>query len=565
VRRARAVMRASSARSWLRAGESGRARAAEVGSPRSQHTVTGASTLLVASVPSWMRSKLIGARRRLPGGGGVSRNLPGGMRHGFGWSMAYTVTTRAVSLVSVPLVLHALGADLYAVWVLAGSLVMIQSLFDFGAASALVRFVAVAHAQESRRTVYVLVRRGLIFYIGLSAALGVPAWLLGGSLLHIVHFLSPKEHAAAVTILHWSLIAFAITNVTLVLASLLQGINQVGTSYRDQTIGWLAYLPLLILALSTMSAADAVGLAWVGAFTLQAVLLARSCLANLRMNDERRGPAPKIREMLTFGGRWQVSAWADFATFQLPRFVASAALPAAGLLSLDLAIRAGQLATAPFLAFYPTVLPRAAALLATGQGEALRSFLIRYYRLIAGASLVVLAVCVPLAAPALATWTSRPVKPSDVLVAALIIAGTVGHASTGLLTSAQLARGNARSVMRYKTAQLALAVVLLPLASSLSVIAVAVALSVSLSLPALVFNRRTANEFGIKLRMNRDVPLHVAVLVGIFQFVGPMLLVIFLAPKLPAWVSLALAAVVVSACAACSWSLLRPYRRALSD
>ena len=43
--------------------------------------------------------------------------------HGFSWSAAFMLTSRATAFVSVPLVLHGVGTRLYAVWVLAGSLV----------------------------------------------------------------------------------------------------------------------------------------------------------------------------------------------------------------------------------------------------------------------------------------------------------------------------------------------------------------------------------------------------------------------------------------------------------
>src|ERR1700693_4154408 len=100
------------------------------------------------------------------------------MLHGFGWSTAYLIVTRASAVAAVPIVLHGLGSDLYAVWVLAGALVLIQSLFDLGVASALVRYVALAAAGESgsRASVLIITRRALVFYLLLSTAAFLPLW-----------------------------------------------------------------------------------------------------------------------------------------------------------------------------------------------------------------------------------------------------------------------------------------------------------------------------------------------------------------------------------------------------
>jgi O-antigen/teichoic acid export membrane protein len=488
----------------------------------------------------------------------VSVSAPDRMLHGFGWSTAYLAVTRASAIAAVPIVLHGLGADLYAVWVIAGALVMIQSLFDLGVASALVRYVALAAARQygARSSVVVIARWAAGFYLLLSAAVFVPLWFAAGTVVELVHFVKPSELSEAVSIVRWAAVAFVLTNLALVAASVLQGIDRVGASYRDQTVGWLLYLPLLVVGMSLGPNAEAVGLAWVGAYAVQTLLLSRSVLTGVRALSPGPATVPSFREMLSFGGRWQVSAWADFATFQLPRFIAGASLSSSDLVSLDVAIRAGQFAVAPLFAFYPTVLPRAASLLARGGSEALRAFLQRFYT--AGALLVVVGVClfIPIEVPLLAVWTGRSTSAFSPLVVGAILIGTAAHASTGLLTSSLLARGDVTAVLAYKAQQLVLAGALLAIAAPISLSAVALAIFLSLSVPASIFNVRTAGKLGLVAPLASRRARWSLAAFSVTQVGIPMALVVGIGSALPPWQLLGLTMAAALLCLAVEALLL---------
>jgi len=461
----------------------------------------------------------------------------GRMLHGFGWSTAYSVVTRASTIAAVPIVLHNVGSDLYAVWVLAGALVMIQSLFDLGVASAVVRYVALAAAAAggARAAVTVITRRAMFFYLVLSAAVFLPLWFGAHDIVGLVHFLKPGEVAAAVVIVRWAAVAFVLTNIVIVAASVLQGIDRVGASYRDQTIGWLLYLPLLFVGMSLGSHAQALGIAWVGAYAVQTLLLLRSLTVGMRSIPRGVGKAPGFGEMLAFGSRWQVSAWADFATFQLPRFIAGIALSSSDVVSLDVAIRAALFVVAPLFAFYPTVLPRAASLLARGGEQALRSFLQPYYSV--GLLLVVagVSVFVPVEVPALAVWTGRAASTFDPVVVAVILIGTAAYASTGLLSSALLARGEVTPVLVYKGRQLLLAAVLLPAAAFVGLLQVAIALCLSLLLPAVAFNLRAARELDLRGPLQSRRTRWRLAGFALTQVAIPMTVVLGVGGALPSW------------------------------
>src|SRR5215216_2412431 len=71
---------------------------------------------------------------------------------GVGWAGAFLLVSRGSALIAVPLVLHAVGTDIYAAWVLAGTLILSQGVVDFGIGAATVRFVAIGYAARQRRT-----------------------------------------------------------------------------------------------------------------------------------------------------------------------------------------------------------------------------------------------------------------------------------------------------------------------------------------------------------------------------------------------------------------------------
>ena len=192
------------------------------------------------------------------------------------------VVSRAASVAAVPLVLHNLGSDVYAAWAVAGSLIMLQSLFDLGVAAALVRFVAVAAAKDSRRVVLVVLRRSLVVYGGLSVVVGLPLWIFSRDLAGLLPYLHGKELDEAAVIVRYVAVAFGLTNMTLVLASLLQGVNRVDASYRAQTIGWLLYVPILSAGFEFGWSVHAVGLAWVLSYAAQLALLLPPSVAAVR-------------------------------------------------------------------------------------------------------------------------------------------------------------------------------------------------------------------------------------------------------------------------------------------
>jgi hypothetical protein len=165
----------------------------------------------------------------------------------------------------------------------------------------------------------------------------------------------------------------------------------------------------------------------------------------------------------------------------------------------------------------------------------LRAFLQPYYSL--GSLLVVVGVSafIPVEVPALAAWTGRATTSFDPAVVAVILIGTGAYASTGLLSAAQLARGEVNPVLVYKGRQLILAAVLLPIAALIGLLAVAIALCLSLLLPAIMFNHRTAKELELGNPFRSPRTRWSLTGFALMQVVAPIALVLGVGDALPAW------------------------------
>jgi O-antigen/teichoic acid export membrane protein len=454
---------------------------------------------------------------------------------GLGWSAAFLLVSRLSAVAAVPLVLDSVGSALYGVWVIGGVLIMVQGLFDAGVGAALVRFVATGAARNSRPAVLTVFIRALVFYLLLSALVSIPVWIWAPELASLVSSLKPAEEGQAVTLIRYAAVAFALTNVTLVLSSLLQGVGRVDAAYRAQTLGWLIYVPVLVIGLHVSGSSQAIGLAWVCAYGLQVVLLSGSGYWAITSLSTQGPSAPPLKQMLSLGGWWQLSSWADFTTLQLPRLAGGFVLAAGALVALDVALRAAQLVVAPFFAAYPLVLPAAARTWTVGGAQALRDFLNQWFLGGVIALWLLATAFVPLERPLLAAWTGRPADSFNIWLCAAVLLGITAHASTGLFSSARLATGDISPVLRYKKRQLVLGLLLIPPALLGGATTTGLALGIALTAPALAFNRDESRAFHLHLPSRRAPVVFRLVAATALALALPAFAAWLLDGLLPAW------------------------------
>lgn len=306
--------------------------------------------------------------------GGPPTSSGDGIRGSIAWSGAFRVASQGSALVAVPILLHALGTDVYAVWVLASSLVFAQGLIDFGFSAVLIRFVAIGATARSQAFVrVVLLRVGAVY--ALLSLLGAVLWILAGPFARSLPYLEGPQIDEAVSLFRYMAVAFALTNASMVANAALQGLNRIAVAFQAQTIGALGFVPALVVGLMFLPAVHAVGAAAIASYGLPLVLLAPALWKAMRQLPRNAADPPTLRMMLNVGARWQVSNWADFATYQLPRLVSGILLSSGAVLIIDLALRIGQAVATPLFALLPLVLPRASAASIHNGREGLRQFL----------------------------------------------------------------------------------------------------------------------------------------------------------------------------------------------
>jgi O-antigen/teichoic acid export membrane protein len=471
-----------------------------------------------------------------PASGGTTRGNYGRPWRSIGWSGAYLLVSRLAGLAAIPILFSALGADLYAAWVLAGSLVMAQGLADLGMSAALVRFVSETSAQgfgDGARSAAV---RGFLFFAGLGVAGAVCLSVYAEEIAAAASF-EPRTTDASVLI-RYAAGAFLLTNITMSLAAILQGLNRVDISFQGQTLSWLVYVPALAAATEFVSPVHGAGLAWLATYGLQLLLLLLPSVRGLRALPQGRGAVPRMRDMISFGGQWQVSSWADFATFQLPRILGAFLLTSSAVVTVDIALRFGQAAVAPLFAIFPILLPAFSRIRIRGGWIGLRDTLQRWYTRGLGYVLLSVAVVVPLSAPAIATWIGRPIADIDIVVSTTVLLGLAAHASTGLFSNAWLAVGRLRPVIVYKTRQLSLAAIFVTAGALVGARELSVGLATSLIIPAVLFNRFSVAAFQLEaLRAQRAFARRIGLAVSC-GFGATLLVVSLISSIAPPWLVL---------------------------
>jgi hypothetical protein len=310
----------------------------------------------------------------------------------------------------------------------------------------------------------------------------------------LIHGLPSGRHADAITLLHYGAVLFVLTNATMLASAVLQGCDRVDAAYRAQALGSAALVPLLVVAMSLTAHAVAAGLSAVVMYLLQLLLLLPACRRALAAIPSNPGRGPSLLEMLRVGSWWQVSSWADFATFQAPRLAAAFALPAPGVVTIDLALRFGQAAATPLFATFPLVLPRSAETWAVGGRPALGRLISPWMKRGIPALLLWGAAVVPLSPFLIARWGNLHFGTAVAIGAAVVVVGVLAHASTGLLSSVLLAVAELRLVAQYKAAQLIAVMAALGVGTRFGTATLCVAIASALVVPAVWFNVRATGS-----------------------------------------------------------------------
>lgn len=401
------------------------------------------------------------------------------------WTVVHTLLMRLSGIVAVPLILTHFDGDTYAAWVVAGALIGSQGLVDLGAGAVITRYAAAEASRGSRAGVRGVMQAGGLFYGVLSAV--VLAAMVAVILL-TPGPLAGRGEAGTDVLFACAAVAFGLTNARLVFASVVEGTGRVDRSYALQCIEPVLFLAVLVAGIAADVGYAAVGAAWVASALGGALLLGAGAFVGVRGLGDAPATPVSLGEVARLGGGWQVSAWADFASFQAPRVLAGLFLPVANLVVLDIALRLAQVVVFPLFALFPLVMPLVTRAREQEGQEAARRVAHELERIVQAMTVLGIGLVLPLLVPAAVVWTGLPAGGLDQFVFAAVMAGAALHASTGVLTSTLLAFGTVRKVVVYKALQLGLALALVSPASVIDERLAAAAILVSLGAPALWFN-----------------------------------------------------------------------------
>lgn len=408
--------------------------------------------------------------------------------------MVYTLLMRASGIIAVPLILTHFDGNTYAAWVVAGALIGSQGLFDLGAGAVITRYAATEASRNSRAGVVGVLKVAGQFYLVLSvlvfAIIGAVVGLTSGTL-------TGDGSTDTDVLFVCSAAAFALTNARIVFAAVAQGCGRVDRSFQLQSIEPVVFLLVLSVGIAAGAGFAIIGVAWIAAAASSSAALGGACVGYVRGLGDVAAERLRLGEVARLGGGWQVSSWADFASFQAPRVLAGLFLPVANLVALDIALRLAQIVVFPLFAVFPIVVPLVTRMREQVGEAAARGLVLELERVVAAAAVVGVALMLPLLIPAAVVWTGLPAASMEPPVYAAVMAGAAAHASTGVLTSTLLALGTVRSVIAYKTFQLGLALVLVSPASLIDARLTALAILISLAVPALWFTRTALRVVGI--------------------------------------------------------------------
>jgi O-antigen/teichoic acid export membrane protein len=277
------------------------------------------------------------------------------------------------SLLLTPLVVRALGAPRYGVWVLLLQLAAYGSMLELGLQAALTKQVARARAAGDSKRLSAYVAAALSFYsVAALTILVLARW--GGSRLASSFNLAAVEPESAGETLF---ILAAATSCAVVAAAFTATLK--GCLRFDQlaVVSILSHIVrVLAVVVAIAQRGDIQGLAWATLLSNSIVLIGTACLAVREVR--RMGPlAPAfsgaaLAELLGFGlfNVASLSGW--YLTYATDLMIVGRFLPPQNVAQLGLALSVSAMVSGAIGAFAQTFMPIASSLEASGESLRLR-------------------------------------------------------------------------------------------------------------------------------------------------------------------------------------------------
>jgi O-antigen/teichoic acid export membrane protein len=399
----------------------------------------------------------------------------------------------AASLVSLPIVLDAVGPAGYGVWTIGLAIIAWFSVADTGFAPAVQRWTAWAKGEDRPEDVVALLWTTLLAYIALGVVMLGAALLLAEPATRLFDFPAALR-ADAVRTLELVGLVLLVTMVGAALGNVLQGLERFVAMGVTTALGAIAFLASVVVLLE--AGRGIVGLAEAAIVQQGTIALTRACAVRRLVTGHRPrlvGRA-QVREMAVFSAKLQVSVLAWLFNSQSDKVVMGLVASTATVGQLGIA---SQVADAGRLVAGAALAPIVASLAVTAalrDPERLRVHFAWVHRtwleVIGGGTVIGLAVLHPL----LLAWLGRGYGEASVF-GAFLVAGMGGALLTGTAVAYLRAIGRPGLEARYGVVMVVLNIAFtVPLALVLGPVGVVAGTLLAYVLAALWLLRRFAAE-----------------------------------------------------------------------
>ena len=346
-------------------------------------------------------------------------------RSGLGLNMTANAvsafSTLAVAAIMTPLILDRLGTAAFGVWTVIGSVVLYIAVAESGFGPAVQRYVAVAHARGDLREPAALLWTALAAYAVAGALLCAALVLLAPPIVGMFAF-PPSLSGDAVDLLTTVGLVLPMALTATAMGNVLFGLERFVVVTASSVFGALVLLGTAIAVLNAGLGLSGLGLSLLAQQGVLLVLRAAALRDVVTSGRPAFASRARVREILGFSAKLQVSAFSVLVNGQSDRVVAALVAPAVTVGRLGVA---GQVAEAGRLiagALLQPVVSRLSSIAAHGD----RGRLDREYRRLSRVWIVAMtgatAVGLGLLHPLLMSWLGPGYGEAVAFGAVLIVA-----------------------------------------------------------------------------------------------------------------------------------------------
>jgi len=329
-----------------------------------------------------------------------------------------------VLVVSVPILVHGLGASRYGVFALASLVLGYAALLDLGLTPAVVRAIAIHSATQDRRAIGRIIGTAFTLFIAIGVVGGVVLFAVAPLIVtHFLHLPAGLETDARF-VLQVTAVGFALNMALTLFTAIPQGVQRLDI-FSSRTI----FLTTLTAAAQITAVKLGGGLRWVALATLAVnilgilifVVVSRRLLPEISFWPRLDRWA--VRQLAGFGAMKFISQLAWLGTFQLDRIIVAAFLPIAQVTYYAVPVTLTQKFTLVQASVSTAVFPAASEMHSVNAQDRLQRLYLSATKLMLMLTLPLVILVALLAHPLMSAWLGASFGDASAGILALLALG----------------------------------------------------------------------------------------------------------------------------------------------